>query len=111
MGIVLWFSMGRLKYDGTSGPITVDDVTLAHVKVVIATKLRRQESFMMTWLHPEGEPDARITIWIHPAIPLQFGFDKSEFPQLSTSRIKAMMARLNATGELNLNLLEDEVDS
>nr|WP_329608005.1 hypothetical protein [Microbacterium sp. KUDC0406] len=81
------------------------------MKVVIATKLRRQESFMMTWLHPDGEPDARITIWIHPAIPLQFGFDRAEVPPLSAARVKAMMTRLNATGELNLNLLEEEPDA
>ncbi|MFF5625385.1 hypothetical protein ACFY5A_08465 [Microbacterium sp. NPDC012755] len=98
--------MGRLKYDGTSGPIPIDDVTLAHVKIVISTKLRRQESFMLTW-RPEGDgPDARMTIWIHPAIPLQFGFDHAEIPALDPSRVTAMMNRLNASGELNLDQLD-----
>lgn len=98
--------MGRLRYDGTSEPITIDDDTLIHVKVVIATKLRRQESFMITWRPPEGSPDARLTIWIHPAIPLQFGFDHAETPPLDADRVTAMMTRLNATGELNLDAMD-----
>jgi hypothetical protein len=98
--------MGRLKYDSTSGPISIDDTILAHVKIVIATKLRRQESFMMTWASAAGGPDARTTIWIHPAIPLQFGFDHASPPPIDAGRIKAMMTALNATGELNLDMLE-----
>lgn len=100
--------MGRLKYDNTSGPISIDDATLAHVKIVIATKLRRQESFMMTWLTDGSGVDARSTIWIHPAIPLQFGFDEVDLPAIDVERIKAMMTALNATGELNLDKLESD---
>jgi hypothetical protein len=95
--------MGRLKYDGTSGPITIDDVTLAHLKIVIATKLRRQESFMMTWRPGSDVSDRRVTVWIHPAIPLQFGFDDAEPPQVDPQRIAEMMRHLNASGELVLD--------
>ncbi|MEV4777099.1 hypothetical protein LTA6_000661 [Microbacterium sp. LTA6] len=95
--------MGRLKYDGTSDPILIEDATLAHLKIIIATKLRRQESFMMTW-RPIGQgPDARATVWIHPAIPLQFGFDDAEAPPIDAHRITEMMGALNATGELVLD--------
>lgn len=99
--------MGRLKYDGTSEPITIDDVTLAHLKIVIGTKLRRQESFMMTWHPVEGGENARSTIWIHPAIPLQFGFDRAENPEIDPSLVQAMMTALNATGELSFDRLEE----
>lgn len=99
--------MGRLRYDGTSDPILIEDETLAHLKIVIATKLRRQESFMMTW-RPIGDgPDRRATVWIHPAIPLQFGYDAEQVPQVDAKLIAEMMRVLNATGELVLDHLID----
>lgn len=54
--------MGRLRYDGTSDPIIIEDVTLAHLKIIIATKLRRQESFMMTWAPRDSGPNKRATV-------------------------------------------------
>jgi hypothetical protein len=97
--------MGRLRYDGTSDPIHIEDETLAHLKIVISTKLRRQESFMMTWTPILDGPDKRATVWIHPAIPLQFGFDSSEIPVVDPARIQALMQTLNASGELLLDHL------
>ncbi|WAA66723.1 hypothetical protein [Microbacterium oxydans] len=97
--------MGRLRYDGTSDPILIEDVTLAHLKIVIATKLRRQESFMMTWRPVDSGIDQRATVWIHPAIPLQFGFDAAENPPIDARLIAEMMQSLNATGELVLDHL------
>lgn len=97
--------MGRLRYDGTSDPILIEDETLAHLKIVISTKLRRQESFMMTWLPIGDGPDRRATVWIHPAIPLQFGYDSAEPPRVDAKLIAEMMRSLNATGELVLDHL------
>jgi len=97
--------MGRLRYDGTSEPILIEDVTLAHLKIVISTKLRRQESFMMTWRPVTSGIDKRATVWIHPAIPLQFGFDDAENPPIDARLIADMMQALNATGELVLDHL------
>ena len=95
--------MGRLRYDGTSDPIIIEDVTLAHLKIIIATKLRRQESFMMTWVPRDSGQNKRATVWIHPAIPLQFGFDNEAAPAVDPKRIAEMMQHLNASGELLLD--------
>lgn len=95
--------MGRLKYDGSSEPIAIDDGMLAHLKIVIGTKLRRNESFLMTWLRSDGNEDARTTIWVHPAIPLQFGFDSATLAPIEPERISAIMTALNAAGELVLD--------
>ena len=92
--------MGRLRYDGTSEPILIEDETLAHLKVIIGTKLRRQESFMMTWHPTVGGDPGRVTVWIHPAIPLQFLFSSAESQHIEKSRIEDMMHALNASGEL-----------
>lgn len=102
---VYGFVMGRLRYDGTSDPILIEDRILAHLKIVIATKLRRQESFMMTWRPATDGVDKRATVWIHPAIPLQFGFDSASPPSVDPQLIAEMMKSLNATGELVLDHL------
>ena len=99
-------SMGRLKYDGTAAPITIDDATLAHLKIIIGTKLRRNESFLMTWVCGADAEDARTTIWVHPAIPLQFGFDTAVLPPIEPERVSSIMTALNASGEL---VLDDHV--
>lgn len=99
--------MGRLRYDGTSEPILIDDETLAHLKVIVGTKLRRQESFMMTWHPREGGDTGRLTVWIHPAIPLQFLFTSAESLPVEKHRIEDMMRSLNATGEL---VIDDYVE-
>lgn len=99
--------MGKLRYDSTLPPIPVEDAELAHLKVVIGTKLRRQESFMMTWQPPGRDPGRICSAWIHPAIPLQFAFDGDAIPQVSPAHIAELMERVNATGDLVLtHLLE-----
>lgn len=97
--------MGRLEYNSSRPPIEVDDETLAHLKIVIGTKLRRQESFMMTWLPDGTSADGRLTIWIHPSIPLILAFDEQAMPAIETKRIERMMADLNSRGELVLDQL------
>ncbi|APH44781.1 hypothetical protein BMW26_07270 [Microbacterium sp. 1.5R] len=98
--------MATLFYGASDVPIHIEDRSLAHLKIVIATKLRRQESFTLSWRHPEGEPGGRSTIWIHPSIPLRFTFDEPEQPQLNPRWIDDLMQSVNSTGGI---LLVDEV--
>lgn len=98
--------MATLFYGASDVPIHIEDRALAHLKIVIATKLRRQESFTLSWRHPEGEPGGRSTIWIHPSIPLRFTFEETEQPQLNTRWIEELMQSVNSTGGI---LLVDEV--
>lgn len=95
-----------MHYGGSEDPIHIDDRALAHLKVVVATKLRRQESFTLSWKHPEGEPPGRSTIWLHPSIPLRFTFDEPEPPPLNPRWLEDMMHSANSTGGI---MLVDEV--
>jgi len=70
-------SVGRLLYGDGSMPILIEDRALAHLKVVISTKLRRGESFTVSWRHLEDQPRGRSTIWVHPSIPIRFEFDSA----------------------------------
>lgn len=91
--------MGTLEYNSSHPAIDIDDVTLAHLKIVIGTKLRRQESFMMTW-SPGGEGPARLSAWIHPSIPLVIAFDEEKRAPIDADRVAKMMENLNAHGEI-----------
>lgn len=94
--------MGRIYYDSHSDPIRIKDRALAHLKVVIATKLRRNESFTLSWRHPEGEPEGRSTVWLHPSIPLRFVFDDPEVPELNADFIASLANSANSSGGIML---------
>lgn len=60
---------------------------------------------MMTWL-PEGNTSAgRLTIWMHPSIPLVIEFEEAKMPAIDPERIQRMMEHLSARGELVLDQL------
>src|SRR5688500_15913928 len=67
--------MGTIYYGGSATPIHIEDRALAHLKLVVATKLRRNESFTLSWPHGEDEPGGRSTVWLNQAIALRFAFD------------------------------------
>jgi hypothetical protein len=81
--------MGTLVY-GDAGRFEIDDRTLAHVKIAITTKLRRQESFLLNWSIPAEQGSGRISLWLSPAIPLQFVFAAPKPPELNRQWLEAL---------------------
>jgi hypothetical protein len=100
--------MGNLFYGNTAEAIGMPDRLLAHVKVVAATKLRRGESFTLSWRHPAGADAGRTTIWMQPAIPLRFVFDASESEALEPTVLKRLAEGANSSQGLVLDLAEFE---
>lgn len=96
--------MGLLFYGSSERPIRVPDRALAHVKVVIATKLRRGESFTMSWRHLEDEEGGRSTIWIQPSIPLRFVFGAVEPEVLDPALLQTYANSANSSGGLTIDL-------
>ncbi len=94
--------MGTIYYGGSATPIHIEDRALAHVKVVVATKLRRGESFTLSWRHPDEETRGRSTIWLHPSIPLRFVFDEPEPPTLSRAWLENLARTANSSGGITL---------
>lgn len=101
--------MGSLYYGDTQTPIQIDDRALAHLKVVIATKLRRNESFTLSWRHPEGDAPGRSTLWLHPSIPLRFVFQEPEPPELSRIWIEELAQSASSSG--GITLVEEHLES
>lgn len=100
--------MAKLFYGTSTEPITVDDRMLAHVKVVVATKLRRGESFTLSWVHGPEQPVGRSTIWLQPSIPLRFVFDSEQPEALDQNLLKRMANDANSSRGLNLDIAVDE---
>ncbi|MDI9892185.1 MULTISPECIES: DUF7882 family protein [unclassified Microbacterium] len=95
--------MGHLYYGTTPEPIRIPDRLLSHLKVVVATKLRRSESFTLSWTHVDGAP-GRSTLWLQPAIPLRFVFDSAEPEQLNAQTLKDMADMANSSAGLMVAL-------
>lgn len=81
--------MGYLNYGGNQ-EYEFDDRTLAHLKTAIAMKLRRQESFLMSWNNPVERGGGRMSIWLSPNIPLSFRFSGSRSPVLNKNWIAVL---------------------
>ena len=94
--------MGTIYYGSDTTPIDIDDRELAHLKVVIATKLRRGESFTVSWQHRDGQPRGRSTIWLHPSIPLRFVFEDPEPAVLSRTWLEELANSANSSGGIML---------
>lgn len=100
--------VGTIYYGGSATPIHIEDRALAHLKVVVATKLRRGESFTLSWRHPDDEPRGRSTIWLHPSIPLRFVFDEPETPELSREWLEELSQTANSSG--GITLVAEQID-
>ena len=101
-------AVGTLYYGDSGTPIGIEDRALAHLKIAITTKLRRGESFTLSWRHTDDQPRGRSTLWLHPSIPLRFVFDEPEAPELSRGWIEDLMRSANSTG--GIMLVEEHVD-
>ncbi|SJM62500.1 hypothetical protein [Gulosibacter sp. 10] len=81
--------MGYLIY-GAAGEYEFDDRTLAHLKVVIGQKLRRQESFFLSWSNPAEKGSGRFSMWISPMVPIVFRFAGSRSPELNPAWLEML---------------------
>jgi hypothetical protein len=94
--------MGTLFYGDHRLPIEVEDRALAHLQLVILAKLRRGEAFSCTWHKMEPDADAQSTIWLHPAIPLNFDYEQPRIPPISRAWINQLAEAANANAGLAL---------
>lgn len=75
-----------------------DERTLSHVKIAIATKLRRHECFLVTWEVPVEHGSGRISLWMSREIPMAFEFSESSPPPLNQHWLEALLLSSQRTG-------------
>lgn len=86
--------MGKFAYDSLT-KIDIDDRALAHLQLVITTKLRRGESFTFTWKEDISVGGGRSSVWIHPTSILHFKYHGSRQPQLNKAWLEALTYTAN----------------
>lgn len=84
-----------------------EDRTLAHLKVIITSKLQRQECFLLSWVIPAERGSGRISLWLSPSIPLAFRFAGSRSPQINESWL-SVLSELSNTPRGLLVISEQE---
>jgi|SRR5690554_820286 hypothetical protein len=94
--------MGYLLYGRPAEEIEIEDRTLAHVKIVVLSKLRRGESFAFSFEHDVTEGVGRSTIWMHPSIPLRFKFLGSRQPAINREWLDLLVVSANSVDGLRL---------
>jgi hypothetical protein len=98
--------VGTLHYDGRE--YELDDRTLAHLQIVISTKLRRRECFFLTWVQAPERGSGRHTIWVDNGVPLHMFYGGSRLPAINREWIDALLVAAGKTAGLQLM---DEPDS
>ncbi|AWB87621.1 ATP-dependent DNA ligase [Mycetocola zhujimingii] len=94
--------MGKFIYGTPSISVEFDDRVLAHLKVVILSKVRRGESFTFSWDYTVASGSGHSSIWIHPTIPLQFDFVGSREPQLNRAWVEELVKLANSPAGLRV---------
>lgn len=79
--------VGVLSYAGSEHHF--DDRLLAHLQVVITTKLRRRETFALNWQPVEGA--GREAIWVDNGLPIRFRYDNAAIAPLNREWLEALM--------------------
>ena len=93
--------MGKFVYEGVV-KVDFEDRTLAHLQLVIGTKLRRGEAFHFSWRDDPAVGDGRSTLWLHPTIPLHFKYAGGRQPSINRAWIDLLMSAANSPGGLLL---------
>ena len=98
--------MGYLYYGDNTPPLEIPDRLLAHIKVVITTKLRRRESFTLSCRHESAAPSGRSSLWLQESIPLRFVFDRAEAEELDPFLLREFAEQATMNGGLMIDLNE-----
>lgn len=83
--------MGSLRYG--SEHLELDDRSLAHVQLAIVAKLRKHESFLLSWDVDPSRGSGRYSAWIDTGIPIVFRFDGSRPIAINRNWLDAMLER------------------
>ncbi|KTR85492.1 hypothetical protein NS354_08980 [Leucobacter chromiiresistens] len=82
--------MGYLVYGGQE--FEFEDRLLMHLKFVIGQRLKKQESFFMSWQRGASDGAGRVSLWMSPYATLAFSFSGSREPAYNPHWLKALLA-------------------
>ena len=92
--------MGSLVYGNSSIEVAFDDRALMHLQIVITNKLRRNESFIFTWVNAPELGSGRSTIWLDPSSTLYYRYSGSRIPSINREWVEMLMLSANSASGL-----------
>ena len=95
--------MGKLFYGADRTAIDVDDVLLRHLELVFTAKLRRNESFLLSWEDNPSVGDGRSAVWIHPAIELHYKYRHGKTVEIDRELLEELTRASASNGGLNIS--------
>jgi len=99
--------MGSISYDHLI--VKMDDRTLAHVQIVIVNKLRRGDSFLVSWKDALEVGAGRSSIWLHPRVLVHFKFDGGRAPSINPKWIATLAESADSSRGLVITAEDGEV--
>ena len=100
--------MGTLQYNGSL--VEFDDRLLAHLQIVIVQKIRRGESFLMSWGDRSETGAGHSAIWIHPTHNLYFTFANGGNPRINRAWLSELTNSANSAGGMLVTEEPDETE-
>jgi hypothetical protein len=79
-----------------------DDRLLAHLQIVIGSKLRRGEAFYFSWHDDHRIGNGRTTIWMHPSMPIRYKYNRGIMPPINPAWIQELTVTANSSSGLRL---------
>lgn len=98
--------MGTLQYGNDR--FDFGDRLLAHVKLAIAAKLLKHESFLLNWTLSDDR--GRVSVWLSRDSHLIFRFDDSQPPVINRRWVEALTVNAVRTGGMEI-MDEDYVEA
>jgi hypothetical protein len=92
--------MGKFIYGIPNVEVEIEDRLLAHLKVVITSKLRRNEGFTFTWQNTDGDDTTHSSVWLDEGIPISFEIGGPHDPPLNREWLEELNRSANSAGGL-----------
>jgi hypothetical protein len=81
-----------------------DDELLAHLQALLNAKLKRHEPFFVLWSLPRDYGSGRISLWMHPSVPMMFEYRHGARRQLNAQLLQVLS--IEAASALGLDISE-----
>ena len=101
--------MGLLHYG--EARFAFDDRSLAHLQIVVSTKLRRAERFFLSWNQSSESGDERIAVWIDNGVQIYFQYSSTDQPSINRRWIEEMLDQANSSAGVHLTQECDSEES
>lgn len=94
--------VGTLHYGRSGVGLQLSDRFLAHLQLAINSKLRRGQSFALSWTLPVELGSGRMSVWIDASIPLRYHYDDTTLPVINRQWVDHLVRRANSPQGLEL---------